>query len=199
MKLWISLCKQAEYIVDIGANSGVYALVAKSINPNAKVFAFEPQPMFYKRLLKNVEINNFNIACYNYAISDVNDSIIIGNYAESNKFINVTAITLDAFIESQSIPKIDLMKIDVEMHEPFVLRGFFKYLKIFQPVIIIEILNDEIANKIEQLVSDCNYLYFNINEQKGVKQTKHLEKSDSFNYLLCNEMVAKYLGFVETN
>ncbi len=40
--LWIELCRRSTIIVDVGANTGVYSLIAKSLNSNAQVYAFEP-------------------------------------------------------------------------------------------------------------------------------------------------------------
>src|SRR6187402_3175387 len=60
LKLWMKLCETSHSILDIGANTGIYALVAKAINPSAKVFAFEPHPKFYNMLQKNVALNNFD-------------------------------------------------------------------------------------------------------------------------------------------
>ena len=40
--LWKPLAKKSRVIFDIGANTGIYSLIAQSINPNAEVFAFEP-------------------------------------------------------------------------------------------------------------------------------------------------------------
>jgi tRNA1(Val) A37 N6-methylase TrmN6 len=42
LALWIKLCRQSETILDVGANTGVYALVAGAVNKKAKIFAFEP-------------------------------------------------------------------------------------------------------------------------------------------------------------
>lgn len=42
LKIWAQLSKRANYIVDVGANTGVYSLIAKSQNPSAKVYAIEP-------------------------------------------------------------------------------------------------------------------------------------------------------------
>ena len=41
-RLWIELSKNSKVIFDIGANTGIYSLVSKSINPTSQVFAFEP-------------------------------------------------------------------------------------------------------------------------------------------------------------
>ena len=42
------------------------------------------------------------------------------------------------------ITKIDLLKIDVETHEPEVLEGYTKYIHLHKPTMLIEILNDEL-------------------------------------------------------
>jgi len=41
LKLWSRLSRDAETIFDLGANSGIYSLISKSENLNAKVYAFE--------------------------------------------------------------------------------------------------------------------------------------------------------------
>ena len=41
MKLWIRLCEDSDVIVDIGANTGVYSLVAKTVKPSSRVYAFK--------------------------------------------------------------------------------------------------------------------------------------------------------------
>ena len=54
---------------------------------------------------------------------------------------------MDSFDEIV-INKIDLIKIDVEMHEPEAIEGMIDILKRDRPFILIEILTVEIANKI---------------------------------------------------
>jgi len=56
--LWSNLCKNATTIIDIGANTGTYALIASAINPNGKIIAFEPSAKTFARLKDNVELNN---------------------------------------------------------------------------------------------------------------------------------------------
>ena len=45
-----------------------------------------------------------------------------------------------------------------------VLEGLGKYLKEYQPTMLIEILNDEVGKKVETSVKEHGYLYFNIDE-----------------------------------
>ena len=88
------------------------------------------------------------------------------------------------------------MKIDVESFEAEVLSGMGGALKTMRPTILIEILNDEIAEKIEALVADTEYLYFNLHENGSVEKVEHLRKSAFHNFLFCDEEVAKELGLI---
>ena len=51
MNLWIKLVKKADVVVDIGANLGIYSLVAQCLNPKSEVYAFEPFTDNYNKLL----------------------------------------------------------------------------------------------------------------------------------------------------
>ena len=53
-QIWIHLSKSSKIIFDIGANTGIYSILSKVYNPNAKVSAFEPQPNIYKILKKTI-------------------------------------------------------------------------------------------------------------------------------------------------
>ena len=57
------LDQKYDYFFDIGAYIGYYSLsLCKLVNNTA---AFEPNQQSFQRLIKNVEINNFSINCYN--------------------------------------------------------------------------------------------------------------------------------------
>lgn len=197
MKIWIKLCKHAQAIIDIGANTGVYSLVAKTVNPNAKVFAFEPHPMFFKKLYKNIELNNFDIVLSEKAVSNQDNFVTIEDYSGQSLTLTTKSVKLDTFIKQNALTKIDLIKIDVETHEPQVLEGFSQYLFQYKPTMIIEILNKEIADKVFDFVKDLGYLYFNIDEKGSVRQTDRIEKSDYYNYLLCNPDIASKIGLIK--
>ena len=211
--LWIKLCRESEVIIDIGANTGVYSLIAKTVNPGAKVFAFEPVERVFEKLERNCRLNNYDIGCFKKAVSNYSGKATIydtaGEHIYSvtvNKNLNssttlvkefeIDTITLKDFIEKQGLTKIDLIKIDVETHEPEVLEGLHEYLAKFNPVMLIEILNDEVAAKLNKLLAGLGYLYFNIDEDRGVRQVSRLSRSDYSNFLLCNEEAAKKLGLV---
>lgn len=212
--LWIMLASRARVIIDVGANTGIYSLVAKTVNPQAQVYAFEPIKRVYEKLCENNELNNFNIACFEEALSNADgEATVFDTDAEHTYSVTVgknlnpadtaviptviKTIKLDTFVSAAEIKNIDLIKIDVETHEAEVIEGFGEYLEQFKPAILIEILNDEVGENVEKQVRNKGYLYFNINDKSGiVRRTDHIKKSDFFNYLLCNEETARHLEII---
>lgn len=214
---WAKLTKISKVIFDIGANTGIYSLVAKTINPNADVYAFEPSKRVFEKLVDNCRINNYNIHAEQTALSNtVGETIFYDTYSKhqysaslssemkdalvrDNVKINqyqVNVKTLKAVIEEHQIDRIDLIKLDVEMHEVEVLEGFGHYLDKFRPTFLIEILSDELAKRIAPHFNNKGYLYFSIDEETTPLQIPSLEKSKFHNLLICQEAVAKRLGVV---
>ena len=210
--LWIKLCKKSNLVFDIGANTGIYSLISKTINKDAEVYAFEPVRRVFEKLELNNAINGYNIKCLELAASNYNGTAVIYDtptphiYSVTvNKNLDDTratietkieTTTLDSIIEKHHISKVDLVKIDVETHEAEVLEGFQKHLKKFTPTILIEILNDEVGMKVEKIVAGMNYLYFNIDERNGIRKVDKITKSDFYNYLLCSADTAKELNLI---
>lgn len=213
-KLWIELSKQSNTILDIGSNTGLYALISKSVNPQANVFAFEPVDRVYKKLIKNIELNHYNITAIKKAASNSDGKAVIYD-TDAEHLYSVTVnknltpgikdvfetkidvIKLSTFIKENNIQGIDLIKLDVETHEPQVLEGMEEFLKLFKPTLLIEVLEEEDGKKIEAILNDLDYLYFNINEKTGPHLVQHIGKSDDFNYLVCSENTAKQLGIIK--
>lgn len=216
LALWIKLSKHSNVIFDIGANTGVYSLISKCVNPDAKLYAFEPVKRVFEKLILNTQINNYDINCLEIAASNYSGDAVIYDsntphtYSVAvNKKLDSTelnavetkikTITLDSFCEANAIRNVDLVKIDVETHEAEVIEGFIKVIRTCKPTILIEILESEIGKNVESMISDLGYLYFNINEIDGIKLVDHIEKSDVHNYLLCQPDIASKLGLLPTS
>jgi FkbM family methyltransferase len=212
LKYWTELCKDSSCIIDAGANTGIYSLIAKKINKEATVIAFEPLRGVSTMLQKNIELNDLDVLCVEKALSNTDGEAMIYDDLNSDHSYAATVnvnlrpdnskvggakiktIRLETFIQEQGIKKIDLMKIDVETHEPELLEGFGKYLKQFEPTMLIEILNDDIAIKVQEMIKTIPYLYYNINEAKGARKVGSLSKSDGYNFLICKKDTALKLG-----
>jgi FkbM family methyltransferase len=211
--LWVKLCATAQTVFDVGANTGFYSVLAKTIRTDCNVYAFEPLEGILKKLRYNIELNKHDIHCIDFALSNYNGeakvypasldhvySVTVNkNISTTNEPVfeqTIKTIRLADFIRQNKIDNIDLMKIDVETHEVEVLEGMGEYLKIMQPDMLIEIQTDEIALGIEKLIEGIDYLFFNINEKTGVTHVKKLGKSDTLNYLVCKRQTAQRLNLI---
>jgi len=203
LKIWTLLCKQSPVILDVGANTGIYSFVAKTISNNSIVYAFEPVERVYLKLVQNIELNNFDITSVNEALSNQTGKAVIYDtnsehtYSVAvNKNLNHSSIEsikteikikrLDDFIKENNIQGIDLMKIDVESHEAEVLEGMGVFLERFKPNLLIEILDDGIAANVERILNGLGYQYFEIDEHLGISPKFHIKVGSSRNYLCLN-------------
>ena len=58
-------------------------------------------------------------------------------------------------------------------------------------------LNVEIAEKLSIIFDGMDYLYFNIDDKNNsIQRVEVITKSDHWNFLLCNEKIAKNLGLI---
>lgn len=205
LKIWQKLCLNKSIIFDIGANTGVYSLIAKTVNVNCEVFAFEPQPNIYDSLQSNANLNKFNIYCEQIALSNANGKASFFNYGDSAFSGNTTAgslnqkhrpndqhsiivkcQTLSDYIENKKIINIDLIKLDVETHEIEVINGMGTYLEKFKPTILIEIIDNKIGDELHKIFSKLDYKYFYIDDLKGVIKVDDLKQRECNNYILTN-------------
>jgi len=142
---WYEMAKNAEVILDIGANAGIFSLAAAASNPNAVIHAFEPTPEIAAHLRKTIRQNNLEdrVFLHECGVSSENGiahlNIFTGsgdnegmNFLTAEKrskaALDITTVSVDNFCEQQKIRKIDLIKIDVQGHEPEVLAGASKLL-----------------------------------------------------------------------
>ncbi|WP_237274908.1 FkbM family methyltransferase [Tenacibaculum ovolyticum] len=118
-----------DIVLDIGAWSGVLSLfLAKKAK---KVHALDPDPVCYKELLANIELNPDllnKISVYQTAISDKEEEVFLSarfQYGASSTSIlprkrdtknsfKITTKKLHHFLEDENIPKVDFIKMDVE-------------------------------------------------------------------------------------
>lgn len=201
IEIWQRLVRQSSVILDIGANSGIYSLVASRLNPDAEIFAFEPVPETFAWLQRNIDVNQFRIVAEPLAASDKNGSAEIwldapGSHYGPSLFLaehksasdgvrdNVKTVRLDDYFQARGIDRIDLAKIDVERHEPAVLQGMRNLLTKSKPMLLLEVLDDETGRLIERQLEGLGYHFFNIHEPSGsVRKTDHITKADTYNYL----------------
>lgn len=149
------LSEGAAQILDIGANIGWYAVRFAKREANTQVHAFEPMPVSYAFLQRNISINGVaeRVHSYNYGLSDVSGSFdfFIAQSAGTNaSLLNVAAaedaqkvvgltLTLDHWCANHQVQP-DFIKCDVEGAELLVFRGARKTLNEHRPVVFAELL-----------------------------------------------------------
>ena len=137
----LSHLQAAPTVFDIGAHKGDYTRLVKTHIPNSRVFAFEPHPETYRRLVHEV-----GTLCetFQLALSDsVSEATLFDRHPTTGtehatllpRIIDevhgvrdvhqwsVATTTLDDFMLQHSIEHIQLLKIDTEGTEMQVLRG----------------------------------------------------------------------------
>lgn len=154
--------RKGDTFFDIGANIGLYSLYASEIIGETGVtYAFEPTPTTFIRLVENINLNNYkNIKAINIGFSnkkmladfnisndgyDAWNSFAKLNQLQNSSTIKVNVETLDSFIIEQNISKIDLVKLDVEGWEKFVLEGGSKLLSSKKPPVFLIEFTEEHA------------------------------------------------------
>ncbi|MBK9175760.1 MAG: FkbM family methyltransferase [Flavobacteriales bacterium] len=216
MQAWAKACEGRRAIIDVGANTGLFALVAKCITPSAKVHCFEPLPRIRERLEANVALNGYDIQVHASALSvhagkatlfqDIGDHGYLASlepgYAGEAGTCEVAVERMDDVLEQAAITRVDLLKIDVERHEPAVLKGMGRYL-VDRPTIFIEVLNDAVARGIIDAIDGLGYSYFQVDEQEGMKRMPGITAMDEkgghgYNYILCTEAEAARIGLPAT-
>lgn len=139
VQLLLNILKTNDNFIDVGANIGVYSLLASSKIKEGKVFSFEPSPKILPQLNENIVLNQkeSSIDVIEKAVSDrigLIDFDITSNpdynhisYSFGNESaLRVATITLDKFVSDNNLKYIKLIKIDVEGAELMVLKGLQK-------------------------------------------------------------------------
>jgi FkbM family methyltransferase len=142
-----SFLRHNSVVLDIGANFGLYTAVsANVVKHRGRLYAFEANPHTYELLERTLYANrlaqNPNVIAVNAVVADtvgrrtLNYSPrYLGGATMSNvtqwgaerRSVEIAAITIDEFLPAELA--VDLVKIDVEGHEPFVLRGMEKTIR----------------------------------------------------------------------
>lgn len=124
---------------DVGANVGVYSLIAASICSDARVVAIEPAPANYEALCRNLALNGATHAVIPLPVGlmeathlgalEIADPAsgaaehVLDGAGTSALRVAVLAYSLDDLVEAFGLPSPTLLKIDVDGGEDAVLAG----------------------------------------------------------------------------
>ncbi len=168
--------KDANLVIDLGANEGYYTLKLKQNNPKCKVIAVEPNPLAFEILEKNIKSNKLsNVILVNKAVCSKNGKItfeIVENVSaiggkdlgimsrswlkkEMVKKVKVDCITLNKLLQNYKIDRVDILKLDVEGMELEILKS-----------------SKNLLNKIHKIVVEWHGRKIRDNLKKFLKENK---------------------------
>jgi FkbM family methyltransferase len=155
----LQLLQPGAVFVDVGANTGYFTvLAALQVGNGGHVFAFEPNPAVRDQLQRHLTVNGvtnrvtvcdvaladrnednaqFFVSCWpeNDGISSLTPApeTIARGGLRTESTIPVRVRTFDTWLQTAQVPRIDLMKIDVEGAETHVLTGMRGTLERLRP------------------------------------------------------------------
>jgi FkbM family methyltransferase len=154
--------------VDVGANTGTYAVLAASVN-DVRVIALEPSAEAWARLRRNVDMNGFHSVAAVHAAAaaqagkvtltrgqDTINRVVSAEYEGETE--DVEAVTVDEVIARFGDGRpLSLMKVDVEGGDGAVLEGASAVLARDKPALILENNRPE---ELAGLLAPLGYAFF---------------------------------------
>jgi FkbM family methyltransferase len=155
--------KTGDIFIDVGANIGYYTILAsKRVGAGGKVFAVEPVPQTVKVLKFNIKLNGLrNVTVIDKAawnsycklkMKIAFDEFGCASFFHNGVEVDVNAIPLDGVLAD--VPKIKLIKVDVEGAEYEVLQGLGQTLTRTEYVVL------ELSRKVNEclkLLKECGF------------------------------------------
>ncbi len=137
-------------VLDIGANIGIFTLsAARKVGPHGRVFAIEPIGRNVQSLCAGIYGNGFtNVSVFPVAASaSIGVVPMLRNANSSNGIVDthVSPLMADAFAPTQpvhqllqGVDRLDVIKIDIEGHEPLAWPSIEPLVREHRPVVFTE-------------------------------------------------------------
>lgn len=209
-QVFLNTLEQAQQLLDVGANSGLYSIIAALSFPDLMIHAFEPFPTALKCLESNIELNNSDQPIKKQikiiknavgntlgtaqlyipiprfgAILETSASLNSEFRDQHSEILTVDLITLDQYVAEAQLQSVDVIKIDVESQEYKVLDGSRNILKDFRPIIFLEVLEEADIISLESIRSKFNYISLWLAEEAIIQKDKVSSHPDIQNQVLC--------------
>ena len=190
-------------VLDIGANIGFLTINFARACPEGFVFSFEPDSQNFSDLQNNIRLNNFNnIRAFQKALGEKHGNAVLykiyANNPGANRILsnkpayphqleNVEVSTIDEIEEITAMKRVDLMKIDVEGFEMFVLQGAQKLIERWKPILFVELVEMNLNQHGYSALSLIEYIENMGYEVKDARTVKDIDraKQDHHTDILC--------------
>ena len=198
LELFHIYAKDADVILDIGCNTGIFSILGAKANSKARIYAFDILPealsvlfnnLLLNQLLSNVKINFCGIGATKSVkgevpffpfSTEISSAFSMNFKYEKNYSVPVQFKSLDDLLDKIDNKNV-LIKIDVEGTELEIFENAQKTLGLLRPNIMCEILvttPSEKVKKIDGILSFYNYRKYLITSN-GPVEKQHLESNKS--------------------
>ena len=207
--LFVELCRHSYgEVVDVGANTGLYSLLAVAANRRVRVHAVEAFPAVADHLRENLALNRSiarRVRVHQVALSDGNGSASLyvppptGTPIETSASldptfkeeiaseIEVPTRTLDDLWDASARPAVGLIKVDTEGTEHRVLRGAEAVLATNRPVVICEVLPRAATTELTERLARTDYVDIRLRRDVLVIGTRVVFDPDAWNHAFVPE------------
>jgi FkbM family methyltransferase len=164
------IVKTGDIIYDVGANIGYLSLLLSRLcGPGGRVLSFEPSPINFRRLQRNVELNREdNITPLKLAASDSEATGFLSEEGSSSSIKSngstagdgcsqIQMIRLDDFVFRDKHLQPNLLKIDIEGHAGHCLGGMKEILRTVRPSLVLELHHEEEAGAVYSILAEHSY------------------------------------------
>jgi FkbM family methyltransferase len=203
--------------VDVGANTGFYALAASRVNPALQVYCLEPFPPVHQLMLQNLALNGSPPAIYpvaaaagatsgsadlyvplqDHGLVETSCSLNGAFKKEHSNVVTVPVTTLDALVREKVIGDLALLKIDVEGHEHAVLAGAAECIGRFRPIVVYEVLPAADFGAIDRFRDEHGYASYRMHPDASIRERQVGFDEQGWNHLMVPvEKVAWVEGFL---
>jgi len=205
------LVGRGDTVIDIGANLGYYSYAfSRLVGPSGRVYAVEPVRPILEVLRHNLR-NGSNVVIYGYALGEEERTIRMGNasvgesgyFGTGRNFVmnkplaGVPVLEFEAEMKRGSrlfadLPKIDMIKCDIEGYERVVMSEMRPLLEKHRPVVLIE-TDGENRSFIAGLFDSMGYAGYTLAEGKMKPLSADDRKDIIFIHASKTERYRKYI------
>lgn len=158
-------CSTRDLVLDVGANIGLFT--TRLCQHFARVVAFEPTTAVYDCLRKNCSAHH-NVEIMKVGLGDRTHLVEISAPTDHRNCGVYSMVDFQGHDHrsSELVPVLklddlelapDLIKIDTQGYEPFVLRGAVRTLREHAPVLLLEVEGKAVRHQIQQVLQPLGY------------------------------------------
>ena len=207
-------------VVDVGANTGFYALLAACASPKARVLAFEPYWPVFEVLVRNLDANacgrrieavplalsrregtaTLYVPTQEHGLMETSSSLEASFKTVHSEAQAIRTATLDGFLAGhrRGRDRVTLIKVDVEGHDTAVLEGARRTVARSRPLLFVEVLPHADIATLTRFLAEERYVDVPILPDAPLRQETQVRvHAEAWNHALVPaEAAADLLGLL---